>query len=505
MISHAKQTPPGDPFQFLRHQRRPMILTFSCIMLAAIAVTFLGAKLYRSEAKLFVLLGHENVSLDPTATIGQTVAIQEPRENEINSILELLRSRVILQNVVAAVGPEAVLGRGADDDTAQVAGISLNLFAPYSINDEALKELFENLSIVAARKSNIINVSYEAGSPELARDIVTKVIDEARQTHMRVNRTTGSQEFFAAQVGQLHDKLMHLESDLRDVKNKSGVANLAAQRNLKLAQISDLESSLLKTESSLSAAAAEMESHKAALKTIPETITTDETTGMPHSKLAAMREQLFTLEMKEKEILSKYRAPHPYAVAIREEVASVKKLMQDEPPESQVTRGRNASHQDIHLTYLKTDSRAASLRAEAAALRGQLVPARQELANLNDKEVHIVRLEREIALETANYKKYSEALEQARIDHELALQNISNLNVLQPPSYSITPSRPRPVINLGVGLLCANGRQCTDRPGPGATACEIDLDDASVSAGHRRHLVGGKRPHRKNRGGAPVG
>lgn len=457
MISRAKKMAPGDPLQIFRTQRRPIMLTFSCIMLVAVAVTFLGPKWFRSEAKLFVLVGHDSVSIDPTATTGQTVSVQEPRDNEINSIIELLKSRVILQSVVTSLGPEAVLGRGTSSESGQLAGLAkpLNIFAPYSVEDEAIKKLFSNLSVVAAKKSNIIGVSYDANSPELARDVVTKLIEEVRQAHMRVHRTTGSQEFFAAQVGHLQTKLVQLERELRDVKNTSGVASLTIQRDLKLEQVHDLERSLLKAESTLSATTAEMKAHQTSLQKLPENITTDETTGMPHSKIAAMREKLFELQIQEKEILSKYTPLHPHAVAMRDEVAAIEHLLKEEPPESQVTKGRNTAHVEIQLASLKTESSAASLQAEAATLRKQLEPARQDIQHFNNKEVEIARLEREIALDSANYKKYSEALEQARIDNELELRNISNLNVLQPASYSITPSRPRPIFNLGIGLLAA--------------------------------------------------
>jgi polysaccharide biosynthesis protein PslE len=458
MIQYDKREPAlFQLYQALATHKRPMVCTFSCIMLVAIAATILGQRVYTSEAKLFVRLGRESVSLDPTATTGQVVMVSETRENEINSILELLKSREILTSVVAAVGPRVVLGTDSADETTQAAGMfqSFNLFGPFSIDDEAIKHLTNDLKIVAVRKSNVINISYEAKSPELARDVVANLIEQAREAHGRVNRIHGSHEFFASQASQLRDKVARLEVELVELKNASGVSSLGDQRVMKLQQITALEDTLLKTEANLTASNAELRTQQDLLKKIPQTIMTGETTGMPHSAAAAMREQLFALQVREKETASKYSEVHPLTVLIRDQVASLQAVLDREPVAPQVAHGLNTAHQEVSIAQLRGEASAASLQARTATVRGQLSNVRQELTKLNSHEVDMARLTREIEMETANYKKYAENLEQARIDHELEMKNISNLNVLQLPTCSITPTRPRRLLNLTLGLFGA--------------------------------------------------
>ena len=50
-------------------------------------------EIYRSDAKLMVRIGRESVTLDPTATTGQVIAVGPSRESEINSEMEILKSR----------------------------------------------------------------------------------------------------------------------------------------------------------------------------------------------------------------------------------------------------------------------------------------------------------------------------------------------------------------------------------------------------------------------------
>ena len=54
--------------------------------------------------------GGENATLDPTATLGQSpiVTVPQSRENEINSVVEILRSRILLEKVVDSLGPRTI-------------------------------------------------------------------------------------------------------------------------------------------------------------------------------------------------------------------------------------------------------------------------------------------------------------------------------------------------------------------------------------------------------------
>src|SRR5688572_23850611 len=84
----------------------------------ALLYTSLAERRYVSEAKLFVRLGRESVKLDPTATTGQTLDVHESRDGEINSLFELLGSRVILERIVDEVGVARILG---DDEAEAIA------------------------------------------------------------------------------------------------------------------------------------------------------------------------------------------------------------------------------------------------------------------------------------------------------------------------------------------------------------------------------------------------
>ena len=83
----------------LRQKLRAVL--FSALLFSVVLVgLFLLQRKYESEGKMFVRLGRGGVTLDPTATTSETITVQESRESEINSIIDAMRSRGVLNIVV---------------------------------------------------------------------------------------------------------------------------------------------------------------------------------------------------------------------------------------------------------------------------------------------------------------------------------------------------------------------------------------------------------------------
>jgi uncharacterized protein involved in exopolysaccharide biosynthesis len=95
------------------------------------------------------------------------------------------------------------------------------------------------------------------------------------------------------------------------------------------------------------------------------------------------------------------------------------------------------------------------MSAKEAALAQLLADARKELETLNDNEIRVARLKREMEIQDANYRKYAVDTEQARIDHSLEAARISNITVAQPPTLESYPASPVVPLNLFLGFMAA--------------------------------------------------
>jgi uncharacterized protein involved in exopolysaccharide biosynthesis len=94
-----------------------------------------------------------------------------------------------------------------------------------------------------------------------------------------------------------------------------------------------------------------------------------------------------------------------------------------------------------------------SLEAKTRVVNGQLSAARKEVKEINDTELRLVNLQRELGLQDTKYRKYSENREQARIDQAMETTKISNISVIQKASASLKPVKPRKTLNLALGFF----------------------------------------------------
>jgi len=464
-----------DVFRVLFRHKWKCLIIFCLIFGAVCAYTLLSPKTYRSEGKLFVRLGRENTTTDPTSMVGQAPAVvPQSRETEINSVLEILQSRLLVENVVDQLGPQIVLDRLLPQVNVTANGTPVEPKAPgvlsrlrstlqdYGLVDrlperaQAILDLTDGLQISAVRKSNVIAVSYEAYSPEAAQTVVQSVIEAAQEQHIKAHRPPHSQQFLTQQTTQLRDQMGQLEEQLRDLKTSTGLASLADQRQILVQRIGHLEDEALATAAALTAADSQVREMQKALAKIPEELTLSKTTGFPNEGADLMRNQLYTLQIKEQELLAKYKPEHPDVIAVQEQIREAQTLLANEDrSRTQEAKGPNTVHQAAKSALLAQEPVVASLRAKAQELSKQIIAAKGTLKTLNDNEVLIARMTRELELADVKYRKYSENLEQARMDAELEQQRISNISIVEPATFEPKSVRPRKLMNLGLGLVMA--------------------------------------------------
>jgi polysaccharide biosynthesis protein PslE len=474
-------------FAVFRHKGKAAIF-FGIVLAAVILFTMLVPRRYHSEGKLYLRLGRENATLDPTVTLGENsiVAIPQSRENEINSVAEMVQSRVLLEKVVDKLGPAAVLeevdavaagdnnpvsaeagilaqdSRKSGSDISGSNGLSGNIksgikavlgMPVMSDRERALTQIEKNLKVEPARKSNVIEISYIGGNPKSAQAVVAALIDAYLAEHVRLNRPQGSHEFFAEQTTHLRDDLVKKEQALRDLKNKTGLASTRDQRQQLITRIGRLEDDLLGADTARAVSEAKVMSLRKKLSELPDTQVTQEVSGYGNEGTDRMRDQLYALHVKEKEAASKFTPEHPKLQQIREQIEQSKEILaREERTRTQVTKEPDRLQHQTQMELLAEEPVWASLNARSRELRSQLAAARGELKIFNGNELQVAELEREVGMLDGEYRKYSASLEQARIDQALELQRMSNINVAQEATYEETPVSPRPKVNLLLGL-----------------------------------------------------
>jgi uncharacterized protein involved in exopolysaccharide biosynthesis len=454
----------------LRHKKKILTTIALSTLLAAFLVLF-KAKQFRSEAKLFVHIGRESVSLDPTATIGQTVSLRTTRETEINSVIEMLNSRGIAEQVVESVGVEELLGPGPESpwvtrlkqpiiDTATwaktkiMAAFSSELDGIATRRELAVSKLSKNITVRSGELSSVVSISCRAQSPELARKIVAAIIDIYGREHSRVNRIAGSEEFFREQTDRLRKQLAQTNEKLSELKNHQGIGSVEAQFRLLEDQKSDIESQQLQNSRALAQSQARIRSLNESLAKLEPTVVKEWVDGLPNVAADGMRQQLYDLEIREREIRSKYDDSHPYVIAIRRQVEEARKIQGSQhETRTESTRAVNPNWQQLELQLRQEEAILASLIDNGTTLASQHDRVQTSLSDLNAYALQVDELQRDAQLLADSYKTYSTNLEQARIDSALKNQHITNVNVAQAATFLSRPVGPSRKLLTGLGMV----------------------------------------------------
>ena len=448
-----------------RYRWRSMFVAGLVMALMLVAI-FLYPKKYESESTLFVRLGRSSASMDP-ATIGQTISIQESREAEMNSIVNLLESRGLAERVVAKVGADRLLKKYAWIEK-QIDGVSEAMPSALKSSMPAMEEgssedslpedeidarkefelavieFAENLKIDSPKKSLDITVKFRARTPELARDVVQAVWEVYESTHIVAYQSGGALKFFEEQFQEQSNLVSKLEDDLRKTKNDFNIVTMAGKQESIQSEFTQAKRLLLETNADLDAAIAQSAKYAADLKKLPTSLLSQKTLGIAENATDAMKDRLNSLEVEEKQLAAKYVSTHPELVLIREQIRTAREIVEAQPEErEQSVVSVNPVWMDIENKLIVAQAEVARLGAKVASLEQQEMELAQRLNGINDLEVQAFEMQRKIDIARLNYTDYARKLEEARINAALDREALSNVSVVNPPSLRFKQASPK--------------------------------------------------------------
>ncbi|MGF1634558.1 MAG: exopolysaccharide transport family protein [Phycisphaerae bacterium] len=430
----AAFTPRDALFVLCRQRRKALGLGALVLACAAVAAVALPAA-YRSEAKMLVRLGRESVALDPTTTLGTTVTPIQSRENEINSELQILKSREIAHRVVSTLGHDA-LG--------------------HAEANKAVTHLQENIELDVEPSTAILTVAYKAGEAQLAQDVVSAYLTAFLELRSQVHRNPTAEAFFADQKLAADAALMAVETQLKDLKDATGVASLTEQRAVLLGRIGELETRLATAHADLAGTTASLAQLQKRVAELPETVVTSSTTGSAMDSLDDLRQKLNDLKLREQDVSARFVEDSPTVQIVRQKIARAEGLLAEASTSvRQETTGLNKTREDLDLRLQTGLAEQAALAARVEAIEQELTTARSRIGTLNAVELSLGQLAREAGIREENLRKYAESFEQARIDQAMFESRISNISEVQAATLPSEPASPNRLLLLVAGLFGA--------------------------------------------------
>lgn len=462
------------------------LIVFACAFGGAVAAVNLIPSEYEATMKLLVKRERMDPVMTPT-TQASSQASNEVTEEELNSEVELLQGRDLLQQVVLTSGLVTPPGDGESTPRSSREAIS-----------RAVLELQSDLSITAIRKTNLIELQYRSPDPERAADVLSLLANLYVEKHLAVHRPVGAYQFFQEQTRAFGAELEKAEAELASFDRDAQVVSPLAERDTAIQALAELESTLVRTQASMAETDQRLQTLRAQLAGMPTRQTTQIHTAMDGDRIRDLKAQLLTLELKRADMLEKFNEEYPPLQQVIEHIGHVQVALRDAQatPVTAETTDQNPTHQWLRDELARAATERDALGAREHALARAISEYRTKARRLDEARLQQDRLVRSVRKAQETHALYQQKQEEARISDALDRTRIANVSVAEPPTVPVLPSSSARLSLLMAAfilslLLGGTSAIVLDRLNPAGQAPEGVLAFLAVpmlSAGQTGHL-----------------
>lgn len=451
-------TPPAQisPLRSLARHPRWAIVAPMVILGVTVLVILFAPRKYSSDAKLFLRIGRESVSVDPTAlSVGDPMSLHLTREHEIESEIGVMQSDEILGSVIDRLGPEFFGSQNSSSLLGKLLSIPKRL-DPIPDRERTMRDLQENFNLDASSKSSVVTISYHDDDPQRAEKVVATWIEAYRDHHANLYRNQGSLDFFAGQQSRLESLLLEARQKRRDAKNRYGLMTLeGGQRSIE-ERILELEKSLAEAQAQFAAKGGRTAALDQMIRSDLKSTIESATTGKANTGRDLVRAALFELEVTQEELQSRLVEGHPKLDAIANQIRQAQNIVDSmENDRTEVTSEVNPSYQVLSQSLMSDQADKKGLASMIDQQKESLASLRSQRELINQGEAEVSGLDDEVKILERRYVANAEQYERARMEETLAKERMTSIAVVQAPTQRHKPVSPNKAMVLLMGILAA--------------------------------------------------
>ncbi len=433
-----------DFFTILFKHKWKILVTFVAVVATITIVTLKLPSIYQATSTLLVKFGRENIYRSEVGQTGSWVSLSH--EEMVNSEIQILTSYDLIETVVKMMGAERLYPVMAKN-VREKGGSEESLVAV------AVPMFKGSLSVEGVKKSSVIQVSFEHESPGIAAQAVNLLVDLFKEKHLQVHSDPQS-SFLEQQLTAYRTGLKESENSLEMYRQKHQAFSLPEQKTLLLQQRTNFDTALKNTRNQVVELQQRLEALRMQMQNVPEDIPLATVTDR-HSIVDNVKNTLLNLQLKEQELLIKYKEDNPIVVNVRKEIALAKEYLQkqEEDLKKVQTTGKNVVYQELEKDMIKTRADLEAQKSKTVTLSSQINQLDRELQFLDLREKELQRLLREREMNEKNYKTYVEKTEEARILDDMNRRKMANVSVIQAAAVPLDPVKPRKNLYLASSLI----------------------------------------------------
>lgn len=428
-----------------RHKRM-FTLSFFGIFLGAVLAVLVLPRQYQSDMKILV----QHARLDPVVSVDATtpspIAIPAVTDEEINSEIDLLQERDVLEKVVIANGLQ---------NRPSLFSFLIKKDEPIRIA-EAVKRLGDKLEVKQVSRTNLIGVSYDAYDPQLAYHVLSSLSEAYLQKHLSVHRPGGALEFFQKQSEQYQKSLQDAEAKLAEFGKDENVVSAQVQGDLTLQRLNEFEATLYQTQAEIRATQNRIDELQAQVKATPDRVSTTQIVADNGQVLQMLVTTLTTLELKRNDMAAHFAPDYRPLKDVESQIEQTKAKIADvnKSPIRSNTTDMNPTYRYLAEELARARTDLASLKAREMGISANVALYQQKAQMLGKKEIEQQDLTRSVKEQESNYLLYQNKKEEARISDALDTKRIMNVAMAQEPNVPVLPAHSAWLL-VSLGLFMA--------------------------------------------------
>jgi len=455
-------------------QRRMVTLLFCGIFLGAILTVLLLPRKY--EAQMKMLVNRERVDAVVTPNPDSPVAASPMtviNEEDMNSEVELLKSRDLLEKVVLICGLESQEKSTWERMLERVG----DWLRRTPVTGEArlarsVQAFEERLVVDPLKKTTLIRVAYTARDPELAARVLQTLAIHYQEKHAAVHRPAGTFTFFDQETDHYRNELAIAEAQLTHFNSEEGIVSAPEQKQLVLQQLSQFEAELQQAQANATEARERAMALKAQVRATPDRQTT-QMKRLDNAQLFSQLEStLLSLELKRSEMLMKYAPSYPPVQEVESQIADARAAIERaaKTPVEEVITDRPPAQDWMATELAKAETDGAALEAQAIETARIVRHYRDTAQRLDEKGMLQDDLARNVKTAEENYLLYLRKREEARISDALDRKRIVNVSIAEAATIPALPTLHLAWVLIGgfftAGIVSVGSAYAVDRLDP---------------------------------------
>lgn len=419
----------------LFRRKRVLVATFLIVLFAVIALGAIAPPQFTSH--MAILVNRERIDpLVTTESTSQLLTASNPvSEEEINSEVELLKSRDVLEKVVLANGLEKSGKRSV-----------LDMLRPRRNEADrtarAVRSLAQKIKVGAVNKTNLIEVAYTSSDPQLSYAVLKTLSSAYMDKHVTVHRPPGSYQFFDQETQRYRKAMEDSEARLRSFGMQHNAEAPDLERANMALQVANAVGQMHVAEESIANDEQRILSDRQQMKDMPQRLPTQQSTGPADRLLDSLQATLLAAQIKRTQLALKFDAHYPLVQEADQEIAAANAaIAKAEKTQYQTqTTDRDPTFELLRQDLAKTEADLAGSRAGLASVRQSIQSLQTRMGDLNQKSITQRDLLRDVKANEDNYLLYLSKREQERTADALDKTRIANVAIAVPPVVPALPA-----------------------------------------------------------------